>query len=60
MWRDEELETQIDTNTIDVWEEEEEYHCANCFSSVEYDDFNNYYCMSCGNWYTKEEVLTDK
>tara|TARA_R100001086_G_scaffold246557_1_gene178994 strand:+ start:971 stop:2065 length:1095 start_codon:yes stop_codon:yes gene_type:complete len=60
MWRDEELETQIDTNTIDVWEEEEEYHCANCFSRVEYDDFNNYYCMSCGNWYTKEEVLTDK
>tara|TARA_R110000823_G_scaffold302442_1_gene423654 strand:- start:1117 stop:2196 length:1080 start_codon:yes stop_codon:yes gene_type:complete len=34
--------------------------CGECFSDVEHDLFQNYYCSSCGNWFRENEVLNSR
>lgn len=34
-------------------------YCVDCYSELQFDEWENYYCNSCGGWFTKSEVLTD-
>jgi tRNA(Ile2) C34 agmatinyltransferase TiaS len=32
--------------------------CISCFNDLEHDGFSNYYCGSCGGWFSENEVIT--
>jgi gamma-glutamylaminecyclotransferase len=54
----------IDTFREDeiVREEEiinEKPYCIDCYSELQFDEWENYHCNSCDSWYTKSEVLVD-
>jgi len=34
-------------------------YCVDCFNDLTYDGYADYYCSSCGGWFSKEEVLTE-
>lgn len=33
-------------------------YCVECYNDLDYDQFANYYCSACGNWFTETDVLT--
>lgn len=37
--------------------EEECPVCINCFHDLEHDYYNNYYCKSCGEWFSENEII---
>ena len=34
-------------------------YCVNCYCDLQFDEFSNYYCNSCGEWFAENDVLTD-
>ncbi len=38
---------------------EETPYCVDCFNDLTHDGFANYYCSSCGGWFTEKDVLVD-
>ena len=37
--------------------EDESPVCVNCFHDLEHDYFGNYYCKSCGDWFSEHEIV---
>ena len=37
--------------------EDESPICVNCFHDLEHDYFGNYYCKSCGDWFSEHEIV---
>ena len=34
-------------------------YCVDCYNELQFDEWENYHCNSCGGWFTKSEVLVD-
>jgi gamma-glutamylaminecyclotransferase len=55
---------QVDTFREDEVVREEDIvsknpYCVDCYSELQFDEWENYHCNSCGGWFTKSEVLVD-
>lgn len=50
---------------LDEFSEDDEFDiknekpiCISCFNDLSHDGFSNYYCGSCGGWFSENEVIT--
>ena len=34
-------------------------YCVDCYNELQFDEWENYYCNSCGGWFSKSDVLVD-
>jgi len=55
---------QVDTFRADEVVREEDVvnknpYCVDCYNELQFDEWENYHCNSCGGWFTKSEVLVD-
>ena len=51
-----EIEEEEEDSEFDI--ENETPICVNCFHDVEFDEFSNYYCRSCDEWFKESEIVT--
>lgn len=59
--------TERELNLLEIYEddcddcefdiENEKPICVNCFHDLEYDEFANYHCSGCDEWFTESDVL---
>jgi gamma-glutamylaminecyclotransferase len=58
--------SERDLNLLEIKEDEDEFDfdieneqpiCVNCFHDLEHDEFANYHCSGCDEWFTENEVL---
>ena len=58
-------------DNVEIWEDEcepttitdsvkGEYYCPTCYGNVNYDEFNNYHCDKCDEWFTTNEIMRDQ
>jgi len=62
-------ELNFQWDDVEIWDTEcatlndsvsEEYFCPTCYGNVKYDDFNNYRCDTCDEWFTDREIMRDQ
>lgn len=58
LWEPKDVETLEDeVEDVEFTVEDECPVCINCYHDLEHDNFSNYYCKSCGEWFSESEVI---